>query len=250
MLISLFKQRPLTWAGIKKLLPSITLMVVVNLIPLVGVIWFGWSVFALLVLFWIENIIIGLFNVPRILMARGHENAALQAVGDKVTPLIVWFTALFFLVHYGGFAFGHGTFVFSMIGGYQADGSRYEITDVFEVIGEYELLIAVLGLVISHGFSFGYNYLYKEKYKEAVFIFQMFKPYKRVIMLHVTIIFGGALITAMGEPLLGLLVLLMVKIYMDIKAHVHEYAREANPFKLEEAFIAAINQAAKQQERK
>ena len=61
MLISLFKQRPLTWAGIKKLLPSITLMVMVNLIPLVGVIWFGWSVFALLILFWIENIIIGLF---------------------------------------------------------------------------------------------------------------------------------------------------------------------------------------------
>jgi hypothetical protein len=41
-----------------------------NAIPLVGVLFFGWSLLTILVLFWIENGIVGFWNVPRILLAR------------------------------------------------------------------------------------------------------------------------------------------------------------------------------------
>ena len=41
-------------------------------------------------------------------------------------------------------------------------------------------------------------------------------------MLHMTIIFGGGLVMMLGEPLVGLMILLLVKIFMDIRAHISE----------------------------
>jgi len=44
---------------------------VANLIPLVGVLFFDWSLLTILVLYWIENGIVGFWNVPKIVMAQG-----------------------------------------------------------------------------------------------------------------------------------------------------------------------------------
>jgi len=45
-------------------------LLLANAIPLIGVLFFGWSLLTILVLFWIENGIVGFWNVPRILLAR------------------------------------------------------------------------------------------------------------------------------------------------------------------------------------
>ena len=50
---------------------SALLLLVANAIPLVGVAFFGWSLLTILVLYWLENGIVGFWNVPRIVMARG-----------------------------------------------------------------------------------------------------------------------------------------------------------------------------------
>ena len=42
-----------------------------NLIPLVGVFWFGWDVSVIIFLYWLENVIIGLLNIPKILSCKG-----------------------------------------------------------------------------------------------------------------------------------------------------------------------------------
>src|SRR4029079_18966312 len=69
-------------------------LVIANAIPLIGVLFFGWSLLTILVLFWVENGIVGLWNVPRILMARGSmlqmlqdmsEEAAFNATGNART---------------------------------------------------------------------------------------------------------------------------------------------------------------------
>jgi hypothetical protein len=49
---------------------SAVVLLVANLIPLVGVLFFGWSLLTILVLYWLENGIVGLWNLPRILLAR------------------------------------------------------------------------------------------------------------------------------------------------------------------------------------
>ena len=70
---------------------SALVLLVANLIPLVGVVFFGWSLLTILVLYWIENGIIGFWNVPKIVMAQGSvmptlpdmpPGAALAATGS------------------------------------------------------------------------------------------------------------------------------------------------------------------------
>ena len=100
---------------------SVVLLVLANLLPVFGVLLLGWDVAAILVLYWIENGIVGALNVPKILLARGPlsvampslaqvEGAALNVSLPRATPLVL---APFFLVHYGMFWLGHGIFVFT-----------------------------------------------------------------------------------------------------------------------------------------
>lgn len=50
---------------------SAIVLLLANLIPLVGVVFFGWSLLTILVLYWLENGIVGLWNIPKIIMAQG-----------------------------------------------------------------------------------------------------------------------------------------------------------------------------------
>ena len=43
--------RPLSW--------PVTTAIALNLIPVVGVLFWGWSAFALIFLYWLENLVVG-----------------------------------------------------------------------------------------------------------------------------------------------------------------------------------------------
>jgi Family of unknown function (DUF6498) len=45
-------------------------LIAVNTIPLFGVLFFGWSLFSIMFLYWLENGIVGFFNVFKIALAR------------------------------------------------------------------------------------------------------------------------------------------------------------------------------------
>ena len=52
--------------------PSAIGLVVANVVPLVGVLWFGWDLFGVMWLYWAENGIIGAYALLRILTASGE----------------------------------------------------------------------------------------------------------------------------------------------------------------------------------
>src|SRR5437870_35733 len=56
-------------------------LVIANAIPIVGVLFFGWSLWTILVIFWVENGIVGFWNVPRILLAR-------QSIAESMTDMV------------------------------------------------------------------------------------------------------------------------------------------------------------------
>src|SRR5947208_3391643 len=88
--------------------PSVIALVAANLVPLVGVFVFRWEVFPLLFLFWLENIVVGVSNVLKMLFAAPRDVARWAA---KL------FVIPFFCVHYGGFTFVHGVLVIAFFGG-------------------------------------------------------------------------------------------------------------------------------------
>jgi len=50
----------------------------------------------------------------------------------------------------------------------------------------------------------------------------MGRPYGRIVLLHVTLIIGGAVLQALGSPIAGLCLFLVLKIGFDLRAHLRE----------------------------
>lgn len=197
--------------------PSVWVLVAANLLPLYGVLALGWEVLPVVVLFWLENVVIGVLNALRMVAADP---------GDRAAWAGKLFLIPFFCVHYGMFTAIHGLFVFTLFGGepylalidglWTGDAAR-------AVIEAFALWPAFAALAASHLFSFLFNYLGHGEYRDARPRAVMFAPYGRVVVLHVTIIFGGILTQELQSPLWALLLLIAFKIVLDLHAHVREH---------------------------
>ncbi len=204
---------PITASDLRK--PSVIALILANLVPIVGVLFFGWEVFPLMFLFWSENVIVGVFNALKMACAGGGGTAG-QAIKFFLIP--------FFCVHYGIFTLVHGVFIIALFGGgLNHVGSPFDMPGTFwDTLQEYHLGWAILGLAISRGISFATNYLGKGEYKNLTAPQLMAQPYGRIVVLHLAIIGGGFLVMALHSPALGLLLLVGLKTLLDLAAHLRE----------------------------
>lgn len=200
--------------------PTVIALVLANLIPLYGVLALGWEVFPLMLLFWMENVIIGVFNVLRMLLAELQRPAAW--VGKL-------FLVPFFCIHYGMFTFVHGVFVVGLFGGQFRVGASFPSLGMFQkLVAEQQLGIAVLALVASHAFSFAWNYLWRGEYRTVSLQTLMARPYARVVVLHLALLGSGFLLIALKSPVVGLVLLVLFKIGLDVSSHLKEHVRLAD----------------------
>ena len=195
---------------------SAWMLLAANLVPVAGVLLWDWSVFALLLLFWMENVVVGVFFALRMLCADPRD-PALWAAKLFMVP--------FFCFHYGMFTAIHGVFVFSIFGGkpYSPPGLQV-LEPAARAASDLGLWLPLAALLASHAFSFVWNYLYRGEFRRASLPRLMAQPYGRVVVLHLAIIFGGIGAMALGSPVWALLVLLALKIGLDLKAHVKEHS--------------------------
>jgi len=194
--------------------PSVIALLLANLVPVFGVLCLHWEVFPLMFLFWSENVIVGVFNVLKMLTA--NPGSPLSWAGKL-------FIIPFFCVHYGMFTFIHGIFVIGLFGGGFKPGAGFPAPETFwHTMLEYHLGWAVLGLAVSRGISFATNYIGTGEYKRASLAVLMQQPYGRIVVLHLAILGGGFLVMALHSPLVGLLLLVALKIALDLRGHFAE----------------------------
>lgn len=196
--------------------PAALALVLANLVPLIGVFWLGWDAFSLLLLFWLENLIIGFFNILRMLVARGG--------GDHQAAKKI-FMIPFFTVHYGGFTFAHGVMLFSIF----ADARNTGLPDIpglagmtAALVGELHLGWPLLALCTSHGISFVTNSLLGGEYKSYRVDKLLMRPYGRVIIMHIAVLLGAFLAQATGNSRWALVILVGLKIAVDLRGHLAE----------------------------
>jgi hypothetical protein len=190
---------------------------VANLVPLAGVLLWDWDVFLLLLLFWCENVIIGIFGIARLIVA-----------GKTESPVEGLILPVFFLVHYGGFMFGHFMVLFAMYSGHVEEAGRLvEPEDYYRVILEELSWVAVVALFISHAWSFVENYMGQQEHERLTPGQAMALPYRRMMITHVALIAGGFFLAEKGQPLAGLVFLIALKIALDVIFHRREHARLA-----------------------
>jgi hypothetical protein len=191
---------------------SVITLILVNLFPIFGVLFLGWQVFSILFLFWTENVIIGAINVVKMALAPADEKFG---HGSKI------FMIPFFCVHYGVFTLVHGIFIFVLFGGFLDNFEDFtDFPDALGTLFTADLGWAVLALAASHIVSLVANYIGKGEYKKASLGMLMGQPYSRVVVLHLTIIIGGFLLSIFGSPVAGMVLLILLKTFIDLMAHL------------------------------
>lgn len=217
----------------RRLTPSAFVLIAANMVPLAGVLFFQWSVFDIFLLFWAENVVIGLINVLRMLLA---------SAGDPVSWLVRLFLIPFFIFHYGMFTLTHGLFVFLLFGSDSFDDVAFpnDPEPLLEALLSPDFVVPVSVLFLSHGFSFLWNYVGKGEYRNASLMLIMKRPYGRVVVLHVTLILGGFVLLSAGSPVGGLVLLLLLKVGLDLRAHYKEHAEKLKPELVGEPTVAEI----------
>ncbi|MEL7187106.1 MAG: DUF6498-containing protein [Pseudomonadota bacterium] len=187
---------------------SIILLVVANLVPVFGVLFLDWDVFYVMLLFWCENVVIGIFGILRLFVSTGNL-----------------FVAAFFTVHYGGFMMGHLMVLFALFSN-AFEGQASNATDPEHFLAAFlnpPTLIAIAALFVSHGWSYIANFLGSDERNLLTGARAMTQPYRRMIITHIALLAGGFFVTTMGQPLPGLLLLIAMKIGLDVVFHRREH---------------------------
>ncbi len=212
---------------------AIVALVAANLFPVAGVLFFGWNVWTILALYWLENGIVGLFNIPKLLLARGPMVVPLRAAGSLTLPLrlpaAARFVAVpFFVFHYGMFWLVHGLFVLVVLpSATRFGGDQLDLAPTL-VPSPGTLALAAIALFGSHLVSFWTNFLGGREYERRSAIQQMAEPYRRVVLLHVTLVVGGIVASVTTAPIGLLLVLVALKIGLDLRFHLREHGSIAS----------------------
>ena len=205
--------------SVRLTLPQLALLLA-NFIPLFGVLLMGWDVGAIIVLYWAENLVIGVYTILKMLVV-----GRLGAIGY----------VLFFCLHYGGFSAVHGMFVLKLteyagIAGQPAAETSwpgpmvifekfYSLVNSVLAVAPDEFLWVLLAMTLSHGVSFLLLFIGQQEFRNTTVSKLMRAPYQRVAILHITVIIGAFLVVKMHSPIGLLLALVALKTGMDIILH-------------------------------
>jgi hypothetical protein len=188
-------------------------LIAANLLPLIGVLLFGWNISNVMVLYWAESAVIAAYTVVKMFV-----------VGKWLAPLAV----MFFIGHFGGFMAGHFLFVYGFfVRGVGTTGAEPAAREA--LLGIFvPLWPALAALVVSHGVSFFVNFMGNREYEGTTLSELMSAPYKRVVVMHLTVILGGMLVLVLKTPLLALVVLVLLKTLADWRAHASEHTQKVS----------------------
>lgn len=203
--------------NIQKIKLSLLFLIGANLVPLVGIFSFEWSLFSVLFFYWLETVVVGLLNIPKMLMAKGKDKAldhALREAKQSKNSKFIYSTlnisiVPLFLFHFGMFVFVHAVFLFGF----------YEAVDIpLQNIG-----IAIGVFLVSHGYSFFRNFIGNKEYAHRSMKQQMMQPYTRVVILHLAILFGAFPLMIFRSSIWAVLILIILKTGIDIVLHLREH---------------------------
>ncbi len=203
--------------GFAQLKRGLTLIAIIvsNLVPIFGILFLGWSVSSVMILYWTENVIAGLFTVLKMAFAQGgieEGRSRRNSSSGTATTLGKLSLIPFFCVHFGAFCLGHGAFVVALF-------LPKDLTprDWLNLLAG--MWVPILGMLISYGIYFVQHYLRNGAYTYASLSGLMKEPYARIVPMHVGLIAAAFLIVTLGSPIWVVLFLVALKTGGDVFAY-------------------------------
>jgi hypothetical protein len=186
--------------------PLAWLSLVTDLVPIIAIILFHWGPTPLVALYWLENLVIGGYTILRL------AGSAVTGPGNLAAAL---FMIPFFTLHYGMFCYGHGIFI-KTFSGESGGGDGYMDVVNWALGSGEEMAWFVAVIVLSNAIFYLVDFIGKGEFRRTNPPAEMFAPYGRIVTLHVAIILGAFLSIATKQPLLGVLVLIVIRVVFGI----------------------------------
>ena len=215
--------------------PANLILIGANLVPLLGVVFWSWDAFVLMMLYWLETAVIAFWSVLRIASMRRGEIDDIQfrdASGNKreASPIGM---ALFFTLHAGMFMAVHFLFLWVLFAGDWAHRIHGVRSFVDQMVIGTDLWVPLLVLFVVRGgfmlFDAAQPWIWRKlgvvERKPAEE--QMLGPgesivfglYIRIVVMQVTIILGAWLAMLVGGAG-ALTFLILVKTTIDVSFQV------------------------------
>ena len=220
------------------LAPRILTVAIYTLLPVAGLLFLGWDWREVIIVYWLENVVLGVAMVIRMLRTLGDPGTDPIIVNGRAvdpSPMVIFGMTVFFCVHYGLFTLVHGVFVFVIAaGGFGAAGPAEptlgsnslggpDAASLASIDWPGVLLVAAIGGLIQLLMAaFG---PLGSKRGGAL----MMSAYPRIIVLHVTILGGAFLIANLGWPPIAALLLIGMHGLVDLVAIVRAHRAHREP---------------------
>ena len=201
------------------------IVILFNVLPVISAVTFGWSVLTLLLLYWFENVVLGVINAVKMLIV-GLAN------GNMTNAASLAFMLPFFVFHYGMFCAVHGVFLFALFGSSNGIGDNFDMADlpgrVIDVLSASPFVLwNVLLLTAFHVFVFLTDWVGNGRWRGVEPGVQMFAPYGRVVVIHITILVGAFAVLLFGQPILAVVLLAVLKTALEVGWIKFTAARES-----------------------
>ncbi len=210
-------------------------LVLANLFVAFQTLQHEWGYYETLLIYWTEVVVLGAYNVFRMLVVGVFGAAPLGAwaarwvdPGSRVNRLV--FTVIgtgFFVFKFAAFALGIGVFVLLLPAMLRAEGEGggADIPRALTAAGP-GLLIATGALCLSHGVSLVRNFLIGREYDRLNIVGLAFLPYARMSLVGIVLLLGVAaagVIPGLGRETAFAVVMVLLKLVADVASHRLEH---------------------------
>lgn len=197
-------------------------VLIANAIPILGVIHWGWDAAQILMLYWIENLIVGAAALTRVLTARGAllrspvdpDSLTLPADGSLPNRAL----GGFFVLHYGLFCLVHGIFTAILVASFMdGPGALDRLAQIRDrVLLHPVFLWAIPAMVLIQGVLLARDWWLSGQWRTADPGVEMSRPYGRILVLHVTVLLGAWGLAAADAPTRTILILCVAKAVVEL----------------------------------
>ena len=208
--------------------PSAIVLILINSVPLLGVVFLAWSVFSVVFLYWLETAIIGFYTLLKTLAVGFHSrkrNPALTLVAFAGAPFLAYFgghfltLVLYFLTAIFGEEYLAPDPAMGLV-----DNGLYILTTVWNT--SLHAIVSGALFLFSHGMSFVLNFIRRREMERIDDLSDLLVvPIVRIGVLWFTLWAGGLLVLLFKMSVFGLMMLVVLKTGVDLYAHLRIHAR-------------------------
>jgi len=191
-------------------------LIAANLLPVAGVWFWNWSPYEVFLVYCLETIIIGIYNLVKMGIVTISRKTDTWYNGPSRTKQSGLFFMIFFLLHYGIFVGVQMGIFFGVSGiGKGTNISAFNFFIKWPQLLSNDSLIMLGAFVFVYGYKMVVDFILPRRYRTIPMMLLMFQPYGRILIQQITVIIGSMFLT-FGAGKIFILIFAIIKIFFEV----------------------------------